>query len=296
MERISYLSWPSTLLRRTIADAANGNSLVAHLTELRKRLLWSLLALLLGMAVAWNSSDRLLRLVERPLSGRTYLVDVKERAYAAVKARLPRLAERLPLDPNPARSPQIDRRLNYTAPLEPFFVQVKLSMLAGAVFALPFILYQLWRFVAPGLRRQEKHLVLPFVAAGTLCFLAGALFFLSALWPVIINFSLSYESEGLRSWFGLTEYVNFCLRLLCVFGLVFELPLASLILARIGLLTSRFLARQRRFALLASAIVAAFHADLVTMFVIWVPLYLMYELSIWSARLFGGKPLGGSPA
>ena len=131
--------------------------------------------------------------------------------------------------------------------------------------------------------------MLPFVTAGTVSFCIGALFFLLIIWPVIINFSLSYEAEGLRSWFNLTAYINFCLRLILIFGLVFELPVVAAILARIGLINSRFLARQRKFAMLASAIVAAFHADLVTMFVVWIPLYLMYEVSIWVARIFARK-------
>jgi sec-independent protein translocase protein TatC len=137
--------------------------------------------------------------------------------------------------------------------------------------------------------RKEKQLVLPFVTAGTVSFCIGALFFLLIIWPVIINFSLSYEAEGLRSWFNLTAYINFCLQLILIFGLVFELPVVAAILARVGLITSQFLARQRKFAVLASAIVAAFHADLVTMFVVWVPLYLMYEVSIWVARIFARK-------
>ncbi len=132
-------------------------------------------------------------------------------------------------------------------------------------------------------------MVVPFMTVGTVSFIVGALFFLYIIWPVIINFSLSYETEGLRPWFSLTAYINFCLRLIVIFGLVFELPVVAFILGRIGLVSSRFLARQRKFAVLASAIVAAFHADLVTMFVVWAPLYLMYEISIWVVRLFGAK-------
>ena len=135
----------------------------------------------------------------------------------------------------------------------------------------------------------------PFITAGTVSFIVGAMFFLLIIWPVIINFSLSYESAGLRSWFSLTAYVNFCLRLLCIFGLVFELPVVATILARLGLVTSHFLAQQRKFAVLASAIVAAFHADLITMCVIWIPLYFMYEVSIWMARLAGKRsPVGAA--
>ncbi len=115
------------------------------------------------------------------------------------------------------------------------------------------------------------------------------MFFLIIIWPVIINFSLSYEAEGLQSWFNISAYVNFCLRLILVFGLIFELPVLTLLLARFGIVSYKFLAPKRKYALLASAIVAAFHADLITMFVIMIPLYLMYEISIWVALIFGKK-------
>jgi sec-independent protein translocase protein TatC len=106
---------------------------------------------------------------------------------------------------------------------------------------------------------------------------------------VIINFSLSYESEGLQSWFNISAYVNFCLRLILIFGLIFELPVLTLLLARFGIVNYQFLAPKRKYALLASAIVAAFHADLITMFVIMIPMYLMYEISVWVALIFGKK-------
>jgi sec-independent protein translocase protein TatC len=241
------------------------------------------------MGVAWNYADDLLAFIERPLTGHTYLAAVKSRAYEIMKAQAPGLYQKLQMKGTPSESPPADRKLNYTTPLEPFFVQIKLSMIGGAILALPLILYHLWRFIAPGLTGMERRFAIPFITSGTLSFLVGAAFFLLVIWPVIINFSLSYESAGLRSWFSLTAYVNFCLRLLVIFGLVFELPVVAAILARLGLVTGKFLARQRRYALLASAIVAAFHADLVTMGVIWVPLYLMYEVSIWVARLIGAR-------
>jgi sec-independent protein translocase protein TatC len=239
--------------------------------------------------VAWNFSTDLLTFVERPLTGHTYLVELKAKVYEAVKKRYPNIYDRYRLGNDLTPAPKEDRKLNYSAPLEPFFVQIKISMIAGAILALPVILHQLWLFIAPGLTRKEKQLVLPFVTAGTVSFCIGALFFLLIIWPVIIDFSLSYEAEGLRSWFNLTAYINFCLRLILIFGLVFELPVVAAILARVGLITSQFLARQRKFAVLASAVVAAFHADLITMCVVWIPLYLMYEVSIWVARIFARK-------
>jgi sec-independent protein translocase protein TatC len=264
-------------------------SLVDHLTELRIRLIRCFIALIIGMGVAWSFSGDLLTFVERPLTGHTYLVELKAKVYEAVRKRYPTMYDRYKLGNDLTSVSREDRKLNYSAPLEPFFVQIKISMIAGAVLALPVILHQLWLFVAPGLTRKEKQMVFPFVTAGTLSFCVGALFFLLIIWPVIINFSLSYEAEGLRSWFNLTAYINFCLRLILIFGLVFELPVVAAILGRVGLINAQFLARQRKFAILASAIVAAFHADLITMFVVWVPLYLMYEVSIWMVRIFARK-------
>jgi sec-independent protein translocase protein TatC len=107
------------------------------------------------------------------------------------------------------------------------------------------------------------------------------------VWPLIISFSLAYESDYLYSMLNLTQYVNFCLRLLLLFGLVFELPLVLLILNWTGVVKLDALRRQRRLAVLLSAVVAAFHADVVTMTAIAIPIYGMYELSIIFIRLLG---------
>jgi sec-independent protein translocase protein TatC len=245
-------------------------------------------AVVIGMGVAWNFSTDLLNFVEKPLTGKTYLTDLKKLAYQKVKERYPALYDHYKLEKELTTTVK-ERQLNYSAPLEPFFIQCKISVIAGFILVLPVVFYQVWLFVAPGLTRKEKRLVLPFVTVSSVSFCVGALFFLLFIWPVIINFSLSYEAEGLRSWFNLSAYINFCLRLILIFGLIFELPVISLVLSRLGLVSYRLLARNRKYALLASAIIAAFHADLITMFVIMVPLYLMYEVSIWVALVFGKK-------
>lgn len=259
-----------------------------HLVELRKRLIIIVVAVLIGMGVAWNYSNDLMKFVEKPLTGKTYLTDIKKDVYLKVKELAPAMYTRYKLEQE-INAPQKLRPLNYSAPLEPFFIQCKISMLAGFILALPVVFYQLWLFIAPGLTRRERRMVMPFVTASTLTFCIGALFFLIIIWPVIINFSLSYEAEGLQSWFNISAYINFCLRLILVFGLIFELPVLALLLSRFGLVTYEFLAPKRKYALLASSIVAAFHADLITMFVIMVPLYLMYEISIWIVFIFGKK-------
>ncbi len=261
---------------------------IEHLVELRKRLMVIVIAVVIGMGVAWNFSSDLLNFIEKPLTGKTYLTEIKKKAYAQVKQWSPALYDRYKLEQE-IKAPEKKHPLNYSAPLEPFFIQCKISMLAGFILVLPIVFHKLWQFIAPGLTRKERRLVVPFITAATVTFCIGAMFFLVVIWPVIINFSLSYEAEGLQSWFNISAYVNFCLRLILVFGLIFELPVLTLLLARFGIVSYAFLAPKRKYALLASAVIAAFHADLITMFVIMVPLYLMYEVSVWVALIFGKK-------
>ena len=261
---------------------------IEHLVELRKRLMVIVIAVVIGMGVAWNFSNDLLHFVEKPLTGTTYLTEIKKQVYTKVKELSPGLYTRYQLDKEINAIPK-PRLLNYSAPLEPFFIQCKISMLAGFVLVLPVVFYQLWLFIAPGLTRRERRLVVPFVTAATVTFCIGAMFFLVVIWPVIINFSLSYEAEGLQSWFNISAYVNFCLRLILMFGLIFELPVLTLLLARLGVVNYQLLAPKRKYALLASSIISAFHADLITMFVVMIPLYMMYEISVWVALIFGKK-------
>lgn len=261
---------------------------IEHLVELRKRLIVIVVAVVIGMGVAWNFSNDILSFIEKPITGKTYLTEIKKTVYLEVKKRFPTLYNRYQLDKEMTTTVK-ERRLNYSAPLEPFFVQCKISGIAGFIIVLPVVFYQIWLFIAPGLTFREKRLVVPFVTASTVTFCVGAIFFLIIIWPVIINFSLSYEMEGLQSWFNISAYVNFCLRLILIFGLIFELPVITLLLSRLGFISYDFLAKNRKYALLASSIIAAFHADLITMFVVMVPLYFMYEVSVWVAFLFGKK-------
>jgi sec-independent protein translocase protein TatC len=262
--------------------------LIGHLIELRKRLIVIVIAVVIGMGVAWNFSGIILKFVERPLSGQTYLTEIKKIVYLQVKERAPALYRHYKLEQEIAAVPK-QHLLNYSAPLEPFFIQCKIAMLAGFILVLPVVFHQVWQFIAPGLTRTERRMVVPFVSAASLTFCVGAMFFLVVIWPVIINFSLSYEADGLQSWFNISAYINFCLRLILIFGLIFELPIVTLVLARFGIVSYGMLAPKRKYALLASSVVAAFHADLITMFVIMIPMYLMYEISVWVALIFGKK-------
>ncbi len=261
---------------------------IEHLVELRRRLIIIVIAVFIGMGVSWNLADEILVYMEKPLTGITYIDAAKQQIYRYMQTNYPAIYKRADLEKE-LNKPRKQHALNYTKPLEPFFIQCKISVIAGFILALPVVFYQIWAFVAPGLTRRERKLVIPFMLTGTFAFCLGALFFLTTIWPFIINFSLSYETEGLRSWLSLSAYVDFCLRLILMFGLIAELPVLTLLLSRFGLVTYHFLAPKRKYALLASSIVAAFHSDLVTMFVIMIPMYMMYEVSVWVALIFGKK-------
>lgn len=262
-------------------------SFLEHLQELRKRLIISCIALIIGMAVAWPLTHTVERFIQRPLREPSFTQKLQYSASMWITQKFPKLSETLGLKPDP---PTVTpHKLNYMAPLEPFFVQMKISLISGLALAFPVILYQLWLFLAPALYTHERKYALFFVPFGTVAFILGDLFFLYMVWPLIISFSLAYESEVLYSMLNLSQYVSFCLRLLLLFGLIFELPLVFLILSRTGLVTVEFMKSQRRLAILLSAVVAAFHADLVTMTAVAVPMYLMYELSILLVRIVGDR-------
>jgi sec-independent protein translocase protein TatC len=269
-------------------ESSKVQPLIEHLAELRKRLIIIVITVVIGMGFAWNFADDILVFMEKPLTGATYLDTAKQKVYLYLKEQYPTIYSRANLEKE-LNKPVKQHSLNYTAPLEPFFMQCKISALAGFVLALPVVFYQIWAFIAPGLTSKERRLVVPFITVASIAFCIGALFFLTTIWPFIINFSLSYETEGLRSWLSLSSYVDFCLRLILLFGFIAELPVITLMLSRFGLVSHQFLAPKRKYALLVSAIIAAFHSDLVTMFVIMIPLYLMYEVSIWVALIFGKK-------
>jgi sec-independent protein translocase protein TatC len=261
-------------------------SFLEHLEELRKRLIVCVVAIIICMAIAWPLVPTVQKYITRPLQEPSLTQKWSYAAESWAVQKFPNLSQRLGVDPEP---PQVNpHRLNYMAPLEPFFVQMKIAMITGLALAFPIILYQMWLFFAPALYSQEKKIIYYFLPVGTIAFILGDIFFLKMVWPLIISFSLRYESEFLFSMLNLTQFVNFCLRLLLLFGVIFELPLILLILARVGIVRLDFLCRHRRVAILLSAVVAAFHADVLTMVAIAIPIYAMYELSILTVRMFGG--------
>ena len=262
-------------------------SFIEHLQELRTRLIVCIVALFIAAAVAWPLTPMVQRFIQRPLLEPSVVQKVKYSVASWAQGKFPNLSQSLGIEPKPPKV--TPHKLNYMAPLEPFFVQMKISLITGFALAFPVVLYQIWLFFAPALYPKEKKYIYFFLPLGTVAFVLGGLFFLYLVWPLIISFSLAYETDILYSMLNLTQYVNFCLRLILLFGLIFELPLVLLVLNWAGVVQLDFLRRQRRLAVLLSAVVAAFHADVVTMTVIAIPIYGMYEISMLFIRLFGRR-------
>ncbi len=181
--------------------------------------------------------------------------------------------------------------LVFTAVPEAFFTYFKAAILAGVFFCSPFILYQVWAFVSPGLYRREKKYILPYLLVSSFFFILGAAFCYFIVFPVIFRFFLSFATPEIRPLPSIREYLTFTLKLLLAFGLLFQWPALVFFLSRMGVVSSPFLARNRKYAILLIFVAAAILTppDLVSQLLLAGPLLLMYEGSIWMARLLAKK-------
>jgi sec-independent protein translocase protein TatC len=233
-------------------------SFTEHLDELRRRLIICLVAVGIGFALSYSFAERLFAILMRPL-----------------------------IQAMPA-----GEKLVFTALPEAFFTYFKVALIAGVAFASPVILYQAWCFVAPGLYEKERRALLPVVLASTLFFLGGALFGYFVVFPFGFKFFISFASDYVRVMPSLRESLGFATWLLLVFGIVFETPIVILILARLGIVNAEKLRRNQKYAILIIFIIAALITppDVVSQFLMAIPLLILYELGIWIAKVFGKKP------
>jgi len=179
----------------------------------------------------------------------------------------------------------------YTALPEAFFTYLKLSFFSGIFFAAPLILYEIWCFIAPGLYDHEKKYLFPFVTLSTIFFIGGVLFAYFVIFPIAFRFFLGYASDNITPLPSIKEYLSFSCKLLLAFGVVFELPLFSLFLAKIGLINASLLKRNRKYALVLIFVVAAIFTppDVVSQLLMAFPLIFLYELSIVLTKIFAKK-------
>lgn len=176
---------------------------------------------------------------------------------------------------------------------EPFFTYLKIGALAGLLVSMPVIFWQIWSFVAPGLYKNEKRYVLPFVLASTFCFAVGAFFGFRFVFPMAFKVLIEFGtgSGELNAMLSMGSYLSLSSKLLLAFGLVFELPVVIFFLARLGIVDHKMLARNRKFALLAAFLIGAMLTppDVFSQTALAVPFVVLYEVGIIVARLFGKR-------
>lgn len=177
--------------------------------------------------------------------------------------------------------------LIFISPTEAFFVNLKVALFASLFLTIPITLYQLWRFVSPGLLEKEKKHTLPFVVSSTIMFVIGGMFAYYLILPFGIKFLLAYGTNEIKPMLSLGNYISFTTKLILAFGIVFELPLVLLFLTKIGIITPKFLTRNRKYAILLVFIIAAFLTppDVFTQILMALPLIVLYEVSILLSKL-----------
>ena len=229
-----------------------------HLEELRKRLVYSFIAVAVGFALTYAFKELLFEILIHPL--------------VTVMA---------PGD-----------HLVFTGIAEAFFTYLKVAFLAGLMLAAPVIFYQFWMFVAPGLYQHERRLLLPVVIISSFFFIGGALFGYFVVFPIGFKFFLGYSTETIKPMLSMKEYLRFSSLFLLAFGVVFEPPILLTFLARLGIVSVDFLKKNRKYAILLIFIVAAVLTptpDVVSQGLMAIPLMILYEVGIVGAKIFGKK-------
>ncbi len=232
---------------------------VEHFAELKTRLLWCCAAFILAAGVSYI------------YAGSAYSFLIKP------------LADAMPGD---------NRRMIYTGLTEAFVVYVKLSLFLGFIISFPFIAFQLYCFLAPGLYKSERAIFIPYLIISPALFLLGAALAYYVAFPVAWKFFLSFESQNQQSIpilmeAKISEYLSLSMQIIIAFGLCFQLPVILTLLARIGLVSSTWLALKRKFAIVIIFIVAAILTppDVLSQLMLAVPLLLLYEISVYTCRL-----------
>jgi len=226
-----------------------------HLEELRWRILWSLLAIVVGSVIGFLL---------------VHYLGVMEILIRPIKPLMPE-----------------GQLLKFFSPADPFFITLKLALVVGIILAFPVVVYQVWGFMSPALEKHEKRVIIPALYMGLVLFSAGvAMAYFLAL-PLSLIFLMGFQAEYLEQSIEVGRYLGFVTRLLVAFGIVFELPVVVMILSALGLVTPDFLKSKRRHAIVAITVVASLLSpgDVITVTVLMMaPLILLYEFSIVLSR------------
>ncbi|HUR36933.1 MAG TPA: twin-arginine translocase subunit TatC [Terriglobales bacterium] len=237
-----------------------GMTLLEHLEELRKRIIYSLISVVVAFGLAWGYAERIFRLMEIP---------IKE----ALRAN------------------HLSEKLVYTSPTDPFNIYLRIALIAGLFLASPVILYQFWMFISPGLYRHEKRYVVPFMFVTVGLFLAGGYFGYRYVYPAALTFLIDYGKD-FQPMITVGEYTDLFLTVVAGMGVVFELPTVIFFLALMGVVDAKFLVNNFRYAILIIFLVAAIltpTTDLVNLCMFAAPMVVLYILSIGVAWLVHPK-------
>jgi sec-independent protein translocase protein TatC len=239
-----------------------GQSFISHLIELRERLLKATFAVLLLLLVLLPFADRLFHFVAEPLL-----------------ERLPQGSQMVAIEV-----------------ASPFMTPVKLALVVALFLAMPVVLYQLWRFVAPGLYGHEKRLAVPILASSVVMFYVGCAFAYYLVLPKVFGFLLGITPTGVSMMTDIGHYLDFVLTMFFAFGLCFEVPVIVLLLGLMGWVNAEQLVRQRPYVILGAFIVAAVVAppDVLSMLMLAIPMCLLYELGVLLVRLLVHRQAGGA--
>jgi sec-independent protein translocase protein TatC len=247
-----------------VAQETAEMSFFEHLEELRWRLIFAMIGIAIGMAICWIFIDWIME-------------QVLLKPVVAINAGLP-----------PGHAPF---HLQNLKPFGQLFLYMQVAIIAGALLSLPNILYQIWAFISPGLLPRERKYVKSIVFFSTFCFLAGVAFAYFVMIPAALNFFATFGTAVIENNIAINEYMNFIISLMLSAGVVFELPMVSWFLSRLGILTPKFMRRYRRHAIVVIFILAAVltpGTDPVSQVLLAVPLMGLYEISIlvsaWASR------------
>ena len=231
--------------------------LLDHLNELRMRLVKAFIAVAVCFGVCWAFVDSLFGFLVNPL-----------------------------LTALPAGT-----HAQYTTLPEAFFTRMHIAFVAAIFLASPVIFYQIWAFVAPGLYDNEKRYIIPIAILSAIFFIAGAAFCYLIVFPFAFNFFLSYSTPDIEVTPKISDYLSFTLKLLFAFGIIFEMPIFTLFLARLGIVTAKLMRKWRKYAIVAIFVLAAILTppDVVSQLLMACPMLLLYEASIGVAAIFGKK-------
>jgi len=232
-------------------------SFLEHLEELRKRLLFSFIAIAAGFAVCWRYADTIFTWMEQPL------------------------AKFLPPGD----------KLAFTRLTGPFFLYMKVAFFAGLFLTSPLVLHQLWLFISPGLYKRERRYAVPFILFASIFFIAGGYFGFRFLLPATCGFFIE-TGKNFKQVVTIDDYFSFASMIILATGLVFETPILIFFLARLGIVTPAFLMQKSKYAIVLSFIIAAVVTptpDMVTQTALAVPMIVLYFIGVGVAYMFGKK-------